>query len=196
MGRPPMFSEEQILTAATEHIARDGSRASVASLSKAIGAPSGSIYHRFPSRDRLVAEVWLRAVRAFQRGYLACLADADLDRAALAAARHVPTWCGTSMSEAIVLHRHRLEDLVDAWPQDLAPDRDTVNRELYVALRRHARQRYGTATGAAVARTTFALVEIPGASVHRFLDRHQAPPDWSVDAVGVAALAVLRTRLP
>ena len=194
MGRAALFSDEQILATATRHVARDGPRASVSGLARSLGAPSGSIYYRFASRDTLVAEVWLRAVREFQHGFLAALDHADVDTAALAAATHVPRWCAASLDQAIVLHRHRLEDLIDAWPEPLAPDRAALNKDLHAALRRHARSRYGSASGLALARTTLALVAVPGGAVRPFLDRHQPPPEWAIDAIGAASLAVLRAE--
>ncbi|HET6664799.1 MAG TPA: helix-turn-helix domain-containing protein [Acidimicrobiales bacterium] len=192
MGRTAIYDEDTILEAATAHIAAHGGRASVAALARSIGAPSGSIYHRFASRDALIAAVWLRALRSFQGDFLAALDHPDVDQAALAAARHVPEWCAESLDQAMVLHRYRIEDLVATWPAELAPDRDTLNAELFASLRRHSANRYGSASGSALDRTTFALVDVPGAAVRRFLDRHEAPPPWSVDAVGSAALAILR----
>lgn len=191
MGRRAAFPEDVILTAATAHVAHAGPHASVASLARSLGAPSGSIYYRFANRDALVAEVWLRALRSFQRGFLDALEDADLDRAAHAAATYVPRWCGESLDQAIVLHRHRLEDLVGQWPEALAPSRAEVNRDLFAALARHARLRYGTPAGLALERTTFALVNVPGGAVRRFLDRREPPPGWAIDAIGAASLAVL-----
>lgn len=196
MGRAAHFSEAQILAAATRYVAADGPRASVAALARLLKAPSGSIYYRFPNRDSLIAEVWLKAVRDFQRGFLAALDQPDLDVAAFAAATHVPRWCAASLDQAIVLHRHRLEDLVDAWPDPLVPDRAGLNKELTAALRRHARQRYGSATGVTLERTTFALVNVPGGSVRTFLDRRQPPPAWAIEAIGVASLAILSGTRP
>jgi AcrR family transcriptional regulator len=192
VGRTAIYDEGTILQAATSHIAAHGPKASVAALARAIGAPSGSIYHRFASRDALIAAVWLRSLRSFQAGFLAALDDRDIDRAALAAARHVPEWCAASLDQAIVLHRYRLEDLVATWPPELAPDRDSLNAALYAALRGHSAARYGAASGPALDRTTFALVDVPGAAVRRFLDRREPPPAWAIDAVGSAALAILR----
>jgi AcrR family transcriptional regulator len=193
MGRAPLFSDTQILDATTAHVATHGPKASVSGVAKMIGAPSGSIYYRFANRDALVATAWLRAVSEFQRGFLAALDDPDVDAAAVAAATHVPRWCGQALDQAILLHRYRLEDLVEAWPEALVPERATVNQDLYAALRRHARARYGSPAGDALDLTRFALVDVPGAAVRRFLDRRHAPPPWSIDAVGVAALAILES---
>lgn len=194
MGRNPVFTEAQILDAVASQVATQGPRASVVGVAKLIGAPSGSVYHRFASRDALIAAAWLGALRDFQSGFLAVLAGPDLDEAAVAAATHVPRWCGRHLDRAILLHRYRLEDLVDAWPESLTPERDVVNKELYQALRRHSRARYHSATGVALERTTFALVDVPGAAVRRFLDERRVPPRWSIDAVGAATLAILRSH--
>ncbi|WCD85969.1 hypothetical protein KPP03845_102310 [Streptomyces xanthophaeus] len=43
----------------------------MSAVAQAVGAPSGSVYHRFAGRPALLAEVWLRTVEAFQEGYLA-----------------------------------------------------------------------------------------------------------------------------
>ncbi|NOX28486.1 MAG: helix-turn-helix transcriptional regulator, partial [Actinobacteria bacterium] len=56
MGRRPKYSSDQILDAAASLLAADGPTAlSVARIAARLGAPSGSIYHRFGSRDVLVA---------------------------------------------------------------------------------------------------------------------------------------------
>ena len=67
-------------------------------------------------------------------------------------------------------------------------------RSCTAALRQHAHDRYGRATGVALELTTFALVNVPGAAVRRFLDQRRKPPRWSIDAVGAATLAILRSH--
>src|SRR5882724_1847597 len=60
MPRAPQFDQAQILDAAERLIARHGpSGATIGAIAQAVGAPTGSIYHRFDSRDVLLAEVWL-----------------------------------------------------------------------------------------------------------------------------------------
>ncbi len=66
MPRAPQFNETQILSATGRLIARHGpSGATIGAIARALGAPTGSIYHRFDSRDGLLAEVWLGAATAF-----------------------------------------------------------------------------------------------------------------------------------
>jgi AcrR family transcriptional regulator len=47
--------------------------ATVEAISRASGAPTGSIYHRFGSRDELVTRLWMRAVRRSQAAFLEAL---------------------------------------------------------------------------------------------------------------------------
>ena len=47
--------------------------ATVSRIATSVGAPVGSVYHRFASRDVLMAELWLRTITRFQDGYLAAL---------------------------------------------------------------------------------------------------------------------------
>src|SRR5258707_15261175 len=87
MPRAPQFDQAQILDAAERLIARHGpSGATIGAIARAVRAPTGSIYHRFDSRDVLLAEVWLRAAAAFQDAFFARLAGPVPWQAGLAAA--------------------------------------------------------------------------------------------------------------
>lgn len=119
MPRPAKFDLEQILDAALAVFATDGARGlSIGRIAKLLGAPSGSVYHRFASRDGLVAALWLRAVERFQGGFLAHLSAADPLQGALAAAAHVLTWSRENPIESRLLLVHRWQDLMgEQWPK-------------------------------------------------------------------------------
>jgi AcrR family transcriptional regulator len=87
----------------------------------AIGAPSGSVYHRFPGRDDLVAGAWLRAQDRFLDAVLAPLGQASAGSdvgvclsvdAAVDAAAAVPTWSLAHRDDAGLLLRYGLGDLL------------------------------------------------------------------------------------
>src|SRR5215470_4430337 len=87
MPRPPRFDAEQILAAAGRLIALEGpSGATIGAIGRVVRAPTGSIYHRFASRDVLLAEVWLRAAAAFQNAFFEQLRGPVPAAAGLAAA--------------------------------------------------------------------------------------------------------------
>ena len=59
------------MDAAMRLVAEGGpNAATVAGIAGALGAPVGSIYHRFKSRDLLLARLWIRTVKRFQVGFL------------------------------------------------------------------------------------------------------------------------------
>ncbi len=131
-----MFDAEDILDTAVRLIARDGASAATASaIAREIGAPSGSIYHRFPSRDLLVARLWVRTVARFQEGFESALAISDVEEAADAAATYTPRWCREHIDEACVLVLHRRRDLTTAWPDELGPELDELGERLGSAMR-------------------------------------------------------------
>src|SRR6516162_3655310 len=88
MGRPK-FDDADFLDAALTIVADRGPLGvTVSSVAGSLGAPTGSFYHRFPSRDALLGVLWLRTVREFQVGVAAALDAGDGLRAAL----HTPAW--------------------------------------------------------------------------------------------------------
>src|SRR3990172_12030135 len=96
MARPAVHSTDAILDAARDALLSAGPRgATIQAISAASGAPTGTLYHRFGNRDRLLVEAWLRAVRRFQEGFMVALQrHAPLD-AAIAAALWTPHFVRT-----------------------------------------------------------------------------------------------------
>src|SRR5438067_4092316 len=101
----PRFDRADFLDAALALIAEGGPpAATVAAIAERLGAPTGSFYHRFASRDVLFGELWLRTVRDFQRGIGEALDAGEGLRAAL----HTPAWVRAHPGEArLLLLYHR-----------------------------------------------------------------------------------------
>jgi AcrR family transcriptional regulator len=195
VGRPARFPAELILDGALRVIAANGpSAATAAAVAAELGAPSGSIYHRFPTRDLLLARLWVRTVARFQEVFLAALTTGahGPDRAAGDAAASVPRWCREHLDEARVLLLHRRADLVGRWPVELDAELDSANTALTGALTGHAERRFGRAGRAELERVTFALVDVPHAAVRRHLAAGRPPPPEVDDLVREAASALLR----
>ncbi|MGH3241657.1 MAG: TetR/AcrR family transcriptional regulator [Spirillospora sp.] len=175
MGRPAKFDQDRILDAALAVTAESGpGAATIAAIAGRVGAPSGSLYHRFGSRDLLLATLWTRTVRRFQRGYIEALTRDDAEAAAL----HTPRWSRERPDEAAVLLLHRRQDLAATWPTELGGELDSLHREAATALDaflvRHP----------AVDRESliFATIDVPYGAVRRhLLDRR--PPPAHVDAL-------------
>ena len=118
MPRAPKFDEERILAIAGQLMAAHGpSGATIGAIARAAGAPTGSIYHRFDSRDVLLATVWLRAASAFQDAVFERLAGLAPREAGLAAALCMAERVRERPHDARLLLLHRREDFVDrGWP--------------------------------------------------------------------------------
>ncbi|MFI2031183.1 TetR/AcrR family transcriptional regulator [Streptomyces buecherae] len=170
MPRPPRYDQSVLLDAAVELAAAAGPAAvTMAAVAKQTGTPNGSMYHRFPQRAVLLAELWLRTVSHFQEGYLAVLdSDPEPRRAALAVARHVVAWSRAHPREAaVLLHGPDAFDRAD-WPEEYAVRADRGNRRVLAAVSGLAEQ-LGATAPADAERVVLALIDIPLALVRRHL---------------------------
>jgi AcrR family transcriptional regulator len=192
MARPARFTEEDLLRAAAEVAAERGpAGATVAAIAKAAGAPTGSLYHRFASRDLLLGRLWLELIGRFQAGWIEALERGD----AAAAALHSVAWVRAQPREARLLLLYRREDfLAGDWPPALADRAAHVNDRAAGVLRAYARDRLGDDGPATLRRARFALVEIPYAAVRAYVAAGQPPPPDLDALVLTASRAVLAAR--
>ena len=56
--------------------------ATIAGIAGLLGAPVGSIYHRFTPRDLLLARLWISTIKSFQEDFIEVLEGDDLDETA------------------------------------------------------------------------------------------------------------------
>ncbi len=160
--------------------------ASARAVSAATGAPSGSIYHRFPRRDDLIAAAWLRAQDRFLTAYLGQLTCPDPDAGAAAAAV-VLTWSAEYPEDAALLLRYSLRDLLRHQVSgDLADHADTNQRRLQAAITDFAASR-----NRPLADVTLAVVDLPYAVARRVLRDRRSPRPDEVKAMRRAASLLL-----
>jgi AcrR family transcriptional regulator len=152
--------------------------ASARAVCLATGASSGSVYHRFPRRDDLVAAAWLRAQDRFLDAYLTAL-DPPSAGTGVAAAVTVLTWCRDHPDDARLLLRHALRDLLrgDVSPT-LAERADANRRAVGTAVRALA-----TATGLRPRDAALAVVDLPYAVARRALHGTGVPTAEDVRAL-------------
>lgn len=196
MPRPAKFDEDQILDAAVRLVAGGGpGAATISGIAGLVGAPVGSIYHRFGSRDLLLARLWVRTIKRFQRGFIEALEAEDLDEAALGAALYNVGWTREHPEEARVLLLYRREDLAERWPEELGEELAALNDDVERAVRDHALRRYGEDGGAAsIRRVVFALVDVPYAAGRRHLVNGEPPPPLVDELVTETLRCVLVDR--
>jgi AcrR family transcriptional regulator len=192
MGRPAKFDSEQILDATAQLVAEGGpGLATVAGIAERLGAPTGSIYHRFNSRDLLLARLWIRTVRRSQEGGVAAISQTDVKKAAIDAALHVPRWSRSNLEDACILLLYRREQLAEQWPAELGDELATLNDPLKAAIRSFVRRRFGSVTKANLEVTSFALLDVPYAAVRRHLITGNPPPPSVDDLIARTVKCIL-----
>lgn len=185
MPRSSRFRSEELLAAAGHVVAERGpAGATISAIAAATGAPVGSIYHRFASRDLLLAELWLGIVEDFQGAFIAALGDKPSSSSGLRAALHTPAWVRAHPIEARVLLLYRREDFVagtGSWPAPVEQRTRDLGQALASAMRRFAQAVVGPGPPA-LQRASFALIDVPYAAVRRAVASGE-PPSPDVDAL-------------
>ncbi len=169
MPRPARFTVDVLLDSAAHLLAADGPAAvTMSAVARSSGAPSGSVYHRFPTRAALCGELWVRTEERFQEGVLVALSgDDDAQRRCVAGALSVVAWCREHPVEAQVLLAGPDELGQGEWPEPVATRRKRLQRRLKKAF---------ADVPADPARVSAALIDVPYAIVRRHLRARQAIP--------------------
>lgn len=193
MPRPAQYSTDAILQAAAELAAVQGpTGATIGAIAEHLGAPTGSIYHRFPSKDLLLAELWLQTVDSFQGGFEAALMGPDARAAGLEAALYTPGWVRSHLIPAqLLLLHHRDDFLPGGWPPEVTKRAEVLAKRGATALRSFAQRALGTRNKSALVRARYAVVDLPYAAVRRHLRENEAPPPIVDELVRQAYLAVI-----
>ena len=193
MTRPSRFSHEQIIAATARVAAKRGpAGATVARIAGALRAPSGSIYHRFASRDVLLGEVWLRAAASFQTGFFELLAEPAPRAAGLAAVRYVPQWVREQPQDARILLLHRRGDFRErGWPAAMAARAKNLRQETNKAVFGFCERLFGRTDAVALRIVTFALAEAPMAAVRGHIELGEPPPPTTDALIEATYLATI-----
>jgi AcrR family transcriptional regulator len=175
MPRPARYSVDELLDAAAALLAADGPAAvTMSAVARATGAPSGSMYHRFPTRAVLCGELWVRTEERFHAGFAAALSAPDDPQArCVAGARYTVQWCRDHPAEAQVLLAGAEALGLAAWPDELTARRRRLHRKL---------RRLLAGVPVDADRVNAALIDIPYAVVRRHLVAKRSIPA-SADAI-------------
>ncbi|MFI7189209.1 TetR/AcrR family transcriptional regulator [Nocardia nova] len=183
MSRKPTHTLDSLLDAAADLAASHGPAAvTMSAVAAAVGAPSGSVYYRFPDRAALLAELWLRTVERFQRGFLEALRLDPPRLAAVQAAHHVTDWARGHPTEAAVLL---------AGPQAFGSTQWSAESRDVAAARqariddgiRELGDRLGCRSRADRERLALLIIELPHAAVRRGARNPGTDPTDTAEAV-------------
>ncbi|WP_431953030.1 TetR/AcrR family transcriptional regulator [Nocardia lijiangensis] len=191
MGRPPKHDADRLLDAAAELLAEGGPAAvTMSAVAKAVGAPSGSVYHRFPDRPALLAALWSRTLRHFHDELLAVLTIENPEEAIRRSARATLDWARRNPREAAVLLAGARELGERDWSRQAHKDTALLDAAIQDALTELI-ARTGDTGAAATDRVLLAVVDLPYALVRRYLRAGQQIPRHAADLAEQAAAALL-----
>ena len=178
MPRPAKHDETRILDAAASLVAARGpGAATITAIGAAIGAPNGSIYHRFRTRDELLGRLWLRKAAFFQDRFAAALRHPDARQAGLDAALSLPRAAREDFDGARIMLLHRRQDFLGGgWPAEMAAEAERLGDQAREGLADIARRLFGRNTAATRRTATFAVLDIPFAAVRRPVGAGVPPP--------------------
>lgn len=182
-----------MLDAARELVLGEGVRAAtVDAIARKSGAPSGTIYHRFGSRDELIARLWIRGVQRSQASFLAAIEGLDPRDAVLAGGVSILDFCEEEPADAQLLVAFRHDDLVRAAPTGaLAEELAHLNRPVERVVVELTKGLYGRASRAALDRTLLAVFDLPYGAVRRHLIAGQRLPPGLREDLRRAIAAVI-----
>jgi AcrR family transcriptional regulator len=146
VARPAKFTADSILDAARDAVREHWRDTTINHVAERVGAPVGSLYYRFPSRDALFGALWARSIGRFHEGLLAAATIDNPGKAMEAMARHIPQFCRVNPGEAKAMTLYRLPDLLAKVPAAQRAELAAINDDVDTELRRVAARRYGRLT--------------------------------------------------
>ena len=191
MARPASYSRADILTSARDVAANAGpSEMSIAELGEHLGAPTGSIYHRFKSKDELLATVWLDTVETFQAAVFEQI-DHGCDPAELAG--FVVRWCRDNHTLAKLLNLYRRSEwLGDRVGEETTKRAEALNVPIKKMITDAAERWLGNKTPRAFEIVQLAIITLPSAGVRTWLQRDQQVPEWVAPSIEAAARSIIK----
>lgn len=183
------FTTDGILDAAAEEVRNHGSAVRIASIAARVGAPTGSIYHRFGSREELLVHLWLRSVRRFHEVYLAAGRSEDPEKALLGMAESVVTFTRDHPQDAASMALFRQKRLVENTPDSCREAVAHINDEIHERLSELAQLRYGRVTEKRRQLVRIAAADGPYGFVRPYL--WDSVPEWLPAVVVASSTAVL-----
>ena len=135
VGRNRKFTDDQLLDAARDAVVRYGRGATVAQVSLVSGAPTGSIYHRFTSRDEMMIRLWLRSIERYHEHLFEVVSrENDPETALVSLARTTTRYCREHPAEALAMTLFRHEHLMEIVPDPLRTRAEHINDHAFATF--------------------------------------------------------------
>lgn len=188
MVKSPRFTTDEILDAASSAVHEHWRAATVGHVTARLSAPSGSIYHRFASRDALFASAWVRAVRRYHDQFGSIYAIADPLEAIVRTGLFIPQFCRAHPQDARMLTVFRYRDLMAEPPAGLEEVLPELNAPVGRLITHLTERRYGRVSARGTELVSLAVRDAPLGMVRSLIG--EEIPRWLDEPVRAASRAV------
>ncbi len=183
MGRMSTVNEAEIFAAVGRRLSKDGN-VTLQNVVADTGVSIGSLYHKYGSREVLLARTWIDAVKASQAEFLKALGS-EHESAGELAALATPKFCRKDRGRAIILACCRKSEFItDALPDEIRQEIDSINDKMLVAIKQYSKQ-----SGLSLDACMMGFVAFPLGAVRMYLPDKPVPK--SVDDYVLAAFRSL-----
>lgn len=193
MVRTADFSDECFIQASLNLIALGGpGAATMAAIAKCAGAPTGSIYHRFPSRNALLGTTWHKALKSLTEATIPALLCGDSQ----AAVTTLLDWAEGHVCEARLLFFYEESDLIDGpLPAETHKAIAVQHQKLGEGLTALLTHKSKALSATNLALANFAIFDGPIAAIKPLLRVKSSPAALPLNRCRAAALACARSTL-
>lgn len=160
------YTTDDVLSAAAQVIVQSGIEgASVAAIARHLGAPSGSIYHRFASKQHLIGALWVRIASDYRNSLVEALTSEPIKSLPGSIVDHTFDWVEQHPIESALLMRFRTEDFVNGdWPAKVIEAITIANQTLATAI-----FEFAATHGIDPLDMTLATIDVPAAAARRWI---------------------------
>ncbi len=176
MGRKAKFQKSDFIDAALDLLAEQGiGSITIAAIAQKINAPIGSVYHRFTSREILMAELWVKLIESCQTGFIMELESGN----GLNAALHTFKWVRKHPRKARVLLLYRREELISGdWPGSIKVRVEELKSEMNSSIALFTGKFFGKITRKNLSRVLYCLVQTPLGAARYYIQQEETIPDY------------------
>jgi hypothetical protein len=140
----------------------------------------------------LLGRLWLSKAASFQNRFAEALVHPDAAEAGLEAALSLPRSVRADFAGARIMLLHRRDDfLAGDWPVDMAEEAARLRQQVDAAIKGIARRLFARASTEVLRLTTFAILDVPFAAVHRHVAANEFPPLYVDDLIANAYQALI-----
>jgi AcrR family transcriptional regulator len=194
MGRSTLHTADDFLDVAVELFATGGARAvTMAAVARETEAPSGSVYHRFPSRGALLGALWHRTSTEFETEYKDVLGPEPTPEAAVRAAVWIVERCRKNPGPAAVLNAGPRSFEMHTWPKETLAVHHAARKALDQTITKVIKD-VAESADVPVDEASFAMFGLPMAVIGGHLRLAQKVPRGAGDLVGRLSARLLLGR--